>query len=366
VELGGAVLVDAGQGRRQQLRVGGPRKSRVGPITRYRATLRARLMRVTPKGAAPLGRGDEAARAIMREQLALANALWGQCGISFGPPEEADIALVDPPQASMLGVGCDLGLPASGGEVRLQVDGRAVVVPMRVGATPSQVARQLERVLTAAGHRVQVSPNARIGPGALPTVDLLVQRKDGTAAVVQGPGRGPISTDATMGVCVGKADLSTGLRHFLDVDSMAGTYEERLLLKSVDDRDPSTIDLLVVAAFARGGRIGESFIGNDRSSLRNTVVIDRAGVRVARASFTLAHEVGHVLLDVPGHPDDYGYDTPTLLMDSDGADPTAFGPRRLTVGECERVLQQGGPGTPVPVVRSWPWGRLPKGRQVPP
>jgi hypothetical protein len=270
------------------------------------------------------------------------------------------VAAVDPPPAMMIGIGCDLGMPASGGEIRLQVEGRPVTVRLSAGQSPAQVARHLARALTKLGYRIAVSPNARIGPGAFPTVDLLVRRKHGEPATVQGPAHGPVSTDATMGVCVGTGDQSAGLRHFFDVDSMAGTFEERLLLKWVDDHDPATIDLLVIAAFARGGRIGESFIGNDRSSLRNIVVIDRAGIRVSRASFTLAHEAGHVLLDVPGHPDDYGLDTPSLLMDSDGADLSAFGPRRLTIAECERALVQSGPQTPMPILRPWPWDRLPK------
>jgi hypothetical protein len=114
-ELGGGILIDAGTGRRQQIRIGGPRRTRVGPIRRYRATLRARLMRVVAHGAPPLGGRDPAALSMVREQIALANSLWGQCGISFGPPDEADVMLVDPPSAMMIGVGCDLGMPASGG-----------------------------------------------------------------------------------------------------------------------------------------------------------------------------------------------------------------------------------------------------------
>jgi hypothetical protein len=317
-------------------------------------------MRVVAHGAPPLGGRDPVAVAMIRDQIALANSLWGQCGISFGPPEHADVVLVDPPPPMMIGVGCDLGMPASGGELHLRIEGRAMTFALKAGSTSSQVARRLERELAKAGLRAVTSPNARIGPGAQPTVDLLVYRKDGAPASVLGPAHGPVSTDPTLGICVGRADLSAGLRHFFDVDSMAGTFEERNLLKFVDDHDPSTIDLLLIAAFARGGRIGESFIGNDRSSLRNIVVIDRAGVRVARASFTLAHEVGHVLLDVPGHPDDYGTDTPTQLMDSDGADFTAFGPRRLTIAECERALEQSGPQTPMPILKAWPWGRLTK------
>jgi hypothetical protein len=61
-----------------------------------------------------------------------------------------------------------------------------------------------------------------------------------------------------------------------------------------------------------------------------------------------------VLMDLPGHPDDYGVDTPTQLMDSDGSDASPFGPRRLTLEECARVVRQAGPGARVPLLEDWP------------
>jgi hypothetical protein len=71
----------------------------------------------------------------------------------------------------------------------------------------------------------------------------------------------------------------------------------------------------------------------------------------------LAHELGHILLQMPGHPDDYGVDAPYLLMDSDAADGTIFGPRRLLVPECERAVRQSGPSAPVPILSPWPLER---------
>ena len=71
-------------------------------------------------------------------------------------------------------------------------------------------------------------------------------------------------------------------------------------------------------------------------------------------SATLAHEIGHVLMNAPGHPDDYGIDTPTRLMDSDGADASPFGPRRLTVEECVRAIEEAGPKARVPLLAPWP------------
>jgi hypothetical protein len=84
------------------------------------------------------------------------------------------------------------------------------------------------------------------------------------------------------------------------------------------------------------------------------VILDRAGIRAGARSYALAHELGHILLDMPGHPDDYGVDQPTLLMDADAADPTIFGPRRLSVSECERAITQSGPSAPTPLLAEWP------------
>lgn len=134
---------------------------------------------------------------------------------------------------------------------------------------------------------------------------------------------------------------------------MAGTLEERTLLRVLDDGDPRTIEVVLIPSFATGGRIGESFIAADHGSLRNMLLEDRAGIRADAVSFALAHELGHVLLDVPGHSDDFGNDTPTRLMDSDAADPSAFGPRRLTLAECERAVRQSGPRSPTPLLTPW-------------
>jgi hypothetical protein len=121
----------------------------------------------------------------------------------------------------------------------------------------------------------------------------------------------------------------------------------------VDDGDPKTVEVIVIPFFAGGGRIGESFIASDGSSMRNVVIIDRAGFRARRTSLTLAHELGHVILDEPGHPDDYGVDTPTLLMDSDASDSSPFGPRRITNDECARAVRQSGPTARMPLLTEW-------------
>jgi hypothetical protein len=262
--------------------------------------------------------------------------------------------VVDPPTSHLVAVGCSHGLPATGGELRFAVDGHEVRTEVMPGMTPREAARRLASVVRDAGFSAELSDNPRIASAALPTTDLLVRRQDGSLAEVLPVARAgqdgtfePVSTDATLDACVGTVDLGDGLQHFGDVDSAAGTLEERTLIKALDDRDPTTVDVYVVPGFARGGRIGESFIASDRGSLLNTVVLDRAGLRGERAPLTLAHELGHVLLDEPGHPDDFAADTPTALMDADATDSGAFGPRRLSMAECRRALVQSGPKAPI-------------------
>jgi hypothetical protein len=241
----------------------------------------------------------------------------------------------------------------------LRIDEKSVEIRTEEGASPRSLARRLSFAIEKAGFSATISDNSRITPGALPTSDVLVKRRNGTPAVVRSPEEGVVSSDRTLGVCLGAVDLSDGLQHFTDGDAVAGSLEERALLKYLDDGDPTTVEVVFVPSFATGGRIGESFIRGDRSSLSNMVIEDRAGIRSDRIAFALAHELGHVLLDVPGHSDDFGVDSPTRLMDSDSADPSAFGPRRLSVDECARAVRASGPAALVPILKTWPLDRLP-------
>jgi hypothetical protein len=216
------------------------------------------------------------------------------------------------------------------------------------------VANSVAEVLRQGRLRAEVSPNARISPGALRTVDVLVKAADGAALSLDASARAELSSDRTLRVCLGEVDLADGLTHFTDFDASAGTLEERALIKAFEDGDPGTIEVFIVPSFARSGRIGESFIYSDGASVRNVVILDRAGVRAGARSYALAHELGHILLDMPDHPDDFGVDQPESLMDADAADPTIFGPRRLSVAECERALLQSGPSAPMPLLELWP------------
>lgn len=356
-EVGGGILFRSDGRKAQMIRVLGPRRSSVGPIGRLRATLRPIVVRVVPGGAPAVGGTDAGATAAVRAELAAAAAIWGQCGLSLGDPRALDVKVVDPPPPYLVSLGDDLGVPATGGEIRLRVDGKTMALSTAPRETPDRVAARIALAAERAGLAAVVSPNARIAPGLGPSIDVCLRRKDGTLVAVDAAGP-TLSTDPTLGVRVGSVDLSDGLQHFTDMDAMAGTLEERTLLKSIDDGDPATIEVVVVPLFAGGGRIGESFIGSDLSSVRNVVLLDRAGIRATKSSLTLAHELGHVLMDLPGHPDDYGLDTPTLLMDSDAADASPFGPRHVTVEECARVIRQAGPSARVPLLVDWPVGPL--------
>ncbi|MCC6555835.1 MAG: hypothetical protein IT372_22970, partial [Polyangiaceae bacterium] len=367
--LGGALIVAAPEGlagaergapamtagrKLQMIRVAGPRASALGPIERYRARLRVIMVRPRAGGPPPMGGDDAGAIAVARAEVDRANALWAACGVSFGPPDELDVRIVDPPRPSLVAIGCDHGLPASGGEIRLRVDGREISTKVAKGMRPAAAARAAAAAISAAGFTVRVSDNPVIAAGAYGSSDLLVRRPGGAPAIVDAPASGAVSTDPTLTACIGQVELEDGLQHFGDIDAIAGTVEERSLIKSLDDGDPSTIDVIMVPSFAGGGRIGESFIYADGGAIRNTLIEDRAGLKADRASFALSHELGHVLLDDPGHPDDFGADTPTRLMDADAANASAYGPRRLTVDECVRAVRQSGPRAPVALLVPWP------------
>ncbi len=353
-EVGGAIVVHYGAHAMQSIRVEGPRASAVGPISRLRATVRPFVLRVAPKSGPAVGGTDTGAVLAVRTELALASAAWGQCGISFGKTAAIDVKVVDPPPSYLISFGDDLGMPASGGSVRVRIDGKNISAAIAAGSSPLGAARAFAEVARSAGFSAAVSPNVRVVPAANGSADVIVHAGAAFAHIEPPSAGSAITDDASMVVRIGAVDLTDGLFHFGDMDSMSGTLEERTLVKAFDDGDPTTIEVLFIPAFASGDRIGESFIQNDMSSVRDIVLIDRAGVRARRMSSTLAHEIGHVLMNAPGHPDDYGLDTPTLLMDSDGADASPFGPRRLTLDECARAVREAGPKSRVPLLSAWP------------
>ncbi len=356
-EVGGAVVI-RGLGQKQMIRVLGPRHGPLAAVGRLKLTVRPFVVRIGPGGAPAIGGNDAAATAIVQSDLALASALFGQCGLSLGDTSKLTVRVVDPPTSHLLSLGDRAGLPASGGILKMRVDGKPLSVTFAKGSSIDHAARQVSDALTAAGFVVVTSVNARATSAAAASADLSVRRRDGSLATVAMQPDAPLTTDATLSAAIGTLGLSAGLDHFVDDDSPAGTLAERTLIKAFDDHDPRTIELFVVPYFAGFGRIGESFISGESPSMRNVVILDRAGVRARRTSFTAAHELGHVLLGMPGHPDDFGVDTPTQLLDSDAADASAFGPRRITLEQCERALRVSGPLSASPLLSPWPVARI--------
>ncbi len=355
-EVGGSILLRAQERNLWAMPVGAPEELEEDGPGRYRVHLRTRIVRTHPRGAPSVGADDAEAIAIARQELGAASRLWGQCGITLGPPDEWDIEVVDPPPNALLVVGCGGGFPASGGSIDLRIGARRVLLRTHPGESPEWVATRLYAQLLELGVPVRFHENPQIESAALPSFDLLLTALGTPPVNVSGWGGdgAPLSSDPSLGVCAVKVDLADGLKHFTDFDAAAGTEEERALLRGLMDEDPTSIDWVVVSSFAGVGRIGESFIFAPGVSIQNALVLDRMGLHAGARSFTLAHELGHILLALPGHPDDYGVDTPHDLMDSDAADSTVFGPRRLSLQQCRRVLHQSGRSAPVPLIHDWP------------
>lgn len=346
-EIGGVIEITGERVRGDRRRVAGQRP-------RSRGRLRVHLVRLEPKGPPPIGLDAEDAVRLAREEIDRASSVWSACGITFGPSSEAEVTVVDPPPPFLISLGCEAPTPAAGGSITFVVDGKEATVAVAPGTTPRGAARLVAAKIEALGFSATLSDNPVPHAAPLGSSDVLVRRKNGKAVAVQAPKKGLLSSDDALEVCIGRVDMSDGVQHFTDADAASGTLEERTLVKAFDDNDPSTLEVFVVPSFGGDTRIGESFIFLEHGAIRNVVLEDRAGFRAQRASFTLAHEIGHVLLDQPGHPDDFGADTPTSLMDSDAVAATAFGPRRLSPAECARAFAQSGPETPSRVLAPWP------------
>lgn len=338
-ELGGTVRLSLGGRTLRELPVAGPRSSRALSAARLRPRLRVLVLRGRRGGAPAVGGSDAGAKLLMQREVAAASAIWSQCGIELGA---TTTEVVDPPTAALAHVGCGLTQTASGGTLRLTNGAQQVSVDTHPGESPASVALRLADATRAP----EVFENQRAAADALPSADVLLR-----TGKWQAPVSGPLSTDPTLRLCLGRVDLSDGLSHFGDGDAFAGTLEERVLLRAFDDGDPRSIELFVIPGFDSNERIGESFIVSPGSSLSSSVIIDRSAIWAGPRSFALAHELGHVLLAMPGHPDDFGVDQSWSLMDSDVADATVFGPRRLSVQDCERALTQAGPGALTPLLQ---------------
>lgn len=340
-----AVVRRGGRELAVELPVGAP-GSAAGPRAALRGTLRLTVLRMRKQGPPVVGDKDEEAIALAREQVTIANEIWAQCFIDFGDPEEAEVRVVDPPPPALLAVADVDGLPAiGGGQMVFRANGRRIgPVITRAGATPERTALALARALRAAGFQAEVTINPRVELGAGRSADIVVRDKLG-ALVSLSPEPGvPLSRDGQQTLSIGAVDLSDGIDEFDNTLAAAGTLEERTLVKLLADRDPTTIDVLLINRFVNRDRQGEAFIEADGSSLANTLIFDRNAVRFQRQAWVQAHELGHVLLDEAFHPDNLGVDRPWLLMDADARQGRVTGPKRLSDDECAKARRRSGPG----------------------
>jgi len=352
-EVGGKLVVRVAGRKAASIRVGGPRVSALGAIERLRVRLNVHVLRTTVGGPPALGADDADALQRVRNEVQTASLLWGQCGVHFGPARELAIRVVDPPAPFLLSLGCGFALPASGGEIRLRAGRKAIRLRSSPGELPANLAQRLAALLSAQNFSVEVLSNPRNESSQLASLDLLV-RENGAPVTLERDGESPLSSDPSLNVCIGKVDFADGVQHFTDHNAALGTTEERTLIHAYADRDPSTVEVFVVPAFSGSGRVGESFVDAPGAAIHNTVLLDRAAVLAGARSHVLAHEIGHILLNMPGHPDDSGVDQPSALMDSDATDPSIFGPRRLSLAECERAVRERGPSSRAPLLYEWP------------
>ncbi len=345
------VYTSGGHMMQQAMRISRP-GDEVSAIAARQASLRVFVLRAT-KGAPPvIGTDDASAIALIRAEIASANEIWLQCNITFGAPSESPIEIADPPKHGFIAVANRDGLPARGGTIQLRADGK-VLPPILVptGSRAADTALRIAEALRGQGFDAQVTVNPKTVFGAASGADIVVRRRNGELAVVDAAPGSPISTDPQQRIELGAVDLGDGIEEFDNMTAASGTLEERMLIKTLADDDPSTIDLFIINRFTHGTRQGEAFIEASSGAIGNAVILDRTGLRHRETAWTMAHELGHVLMNQPLHPDNVGRDRPWLLMDSDNNRGTVNGPKRLTPEECS--LARDSAGTPAGVLKPY-------------
>ncbi|MBI5500154.1 MAG: hypothetical protein HY907_07910 [Deltaproteobacteria bacterium] len=342
-----------GQTATTDLRVGRP-GNEDGPQAVRLARWNIHFLRLQSGGPLALGVDEATALDIGRDQVVASNEVYAPCNITFGDPAATTIAFEDPPGPTMLAVGDIDALTSAGGEVRFTVNG-TTIGPIRVGANwrPHQTAALIGAVVEAAGFAVEVSENAPVDYGAGRSADVLILDAAGGPVRIGHAGDAPLSTDPRQSLTIGELDLTDRLTEFNNATSSAGTLEERTMYKVLADHDLATIDLFVINRFAGGGRQGEAFIEHDHGTVLNALVLDRTGIRQTRQAWTQSHEAGHVLLDDPYHPDNFGEDRPWLLMDADASLGDVTGPKRLSDEECQRVHRESGIDASPAMLQRW-------------
>jgi hypothetical protein len=334
-----------------RVRIGGARAaSWVMPVSRpsdedhTKARMKIRLnvamLREDVGGSPVAGSNSAEGRAIITYQLEVVSEILSQCAIDIGRIDLIPVRVVDPPGPGMISIGNRFGFPSAGGKVRLSVDGvRLGPWTIGHGYTPDETGRLIGHQLETAGFKIRRSRNAGLDTNAFQAADILVYREDNSLATVTKWPDQPLTTDPRQALEIGALRLDDGLDTYNDNNAHVGTIEERILIKALADNDIDTIDVFVISRFTRATRQGESFVHSENTYLGNTVIIDTQALGRARQSYTLSHELGHVLAGSLDHPDSSGDSRPQLLMHSRSSSALA-GPKQLTASECEHIRKR--------------------------
>ena len=327
------------------------------PVLRGRA--RVHVLRLYAGGPPSAGGPEAGALALVRKQLPVVNERWAQCGVWYGTEDDLPIAFVDPPGPALLSVADQTGAVAGGGRIHFQVDGQPIgPLDIAPGSPPAETARRVAAAIRTAGFRTAVTPNPPVTGRPLGSVDVLVRRPNGELAEIAPIGDAFLTTDRQQSLSIGRVDLSNGLDKFGSHNANSGTLEERTMFKALSDDDPATVEVFIVNRFAIHPALAETFIEDDQGPFPNLILITERGLVKGRASFTMPHELGHILLDEPGHPDSERRDTPHRLMDSDASGASPRGPKRLLPAECMRTLAESGPDATPPLLQPVSWAEL--------
>jgi len=299
--------------------------------------MRVIVLRGSP-GRAPIVGGDDAgAREVIRHQIEVANQVMSQCRIRVESSDEVDIAIADPPGPCLLAVGEKYGLPSSGGEVRLMIDG-GKLGPWNIAGdlTPEQTAQALVRYIEDAGFKPELTVGIRGPADAFARADLLVRRVDGTPAEIGRWPHEPLTTDSMQSIDIGMVRLDDGLESYGVNEIDMGTLEERTLLRALSNNTPGTVEIFIVNRFEGSHKQGESFIASPAGTFGDTAILDWRALGRARTAYTFAHELGHLLLGDLSHPDSRGDRRTWLLMHS-RASSALGGPKWITEEQCTRM-----------------------------
>lgn len=308
-----------------------------GPCPALAVALSIHVVRADPDAGTPAGTTRTAVVANVAALLAHAGEAYASCGVVPTLAQELD--LVDSPPPFVLSVAEGDGLPArGGGEIRFRANGQPIGPVRTVAmASPEETAHAIAASLRAAGLGATVRPLPRLDRAAGGAADILVFDARGRPVTLDYEPSAPLSSDARQRVVLGRVDFADGLDDYDFDRAQVGTLEERTLMYAHADADPTTIDAFIVERFTSTTRQGESFIPRDGSPFMGSVIVDRAGVFHDPSTYTLAHEIGHVLLDDPFHPTGWRPGEFPRVMGSDSGAIDSAIVRYFSAQECDRM-----------------------------